>query len=115
MSHPKKLSPKGPAKENELGIHAGAAETALMLALAPETVHMDRAAAEYPRGLPEASMLSMEGKRPFAWLTHELSASGVIGDPTLATPEKGGRLLDSLAASWAKLITDLHRFRQPRG
>lgn len=104
-----------PAKENELGIHAGAAETALMLALAPETVRMERAVAEYPRGLPEASMLSMEGRRPFAWLTRELSASGVLGDPTLASAEKGERLLDSLAAGWARLIADLHRFRQPGG
>ncbi len=104
-----------PAQENELGIHAGAAETALMLALAPELVHMDRAVAEYPRGLPQASLLSLEGKRPFAWLAHEVSASGVLGDPTLATPDKGERLLESLAASWAQLIADLHRFRQPPG
>lgn len=102
-----------PAREIELGIHAGAAETALMLALAPETVRMDRAVTEYPRGLPEASTLSVEGERPFAWLTRELSASGVLGDPTLATAEKGERLLESLAAGWARLIADLHRFRQP--
>ena len=105
-----------PARENELGIHAGAAETALMLALAPETVHMDRAVDEYPRGLPgTGSLLSMEGERPFAWLTHELSTSGVLGAPTLATRARGERLLDSLADGWARLIADLHRFRQPGG
>jgi creatinine amidohydrolase len=102
-----------PAIERELGIHAGAAETSLMLALAPAQVRMAKAVREYPRGLPEGGLLSMEGDRPFAWLTRDLSASGVLGDATLASAEKGARLLDSLAASWAGLIAELHAFRPP--
>lgn len=102
-----------PAKEMELGIHAGAAETALLMALAPDTVHMDRAVAEYPHGLPAGGLLSMEGALPFAWLTGDLTRSGVLGDPTLATSEKGTRLLDSLADGWARTLADIHRFVQP--
>jgi creatinine amidohydrolase len=102
-----------PGQETELGIHAGGAETALMMALLPDTVRMQRAAAEYPAGLPEDSLLSMEGALPFAWLTGDLTRSGTIGDPTLATPEKGVRLLDSLADGWARTLADIHRFVQP--
>lgn len=100
-------------KELELGIHAGDAETSLMLAILPEQVKMDRAKAEYPMGLPQNSLLSMEGNLPFAWTTRDLSRSGTIGDPTTATREKGDRLLQSLATSWAQAIQDIYHFRQP--
>jgi len=35
----------------------------------------------------------------------------VIGDPLPATAEQGHAILDSLAASWAEGITDLHRMQ----
>jgi creatinine amidohydrolase len=104
------LSPR----ERELGIHAGDAETSLMLALLPEQVQMAAAVAEYPHGLPQDSLLSMEGKLPFAWTTRDLSRSGVLGDATSATREKGDRILQSLTAGWVQLITDLYKFQQPR-
>jgi creatinine amidohydrolase len=103
------------AKELELVIHAGDAETSLMLSLLPEQVKMERAVAEYPQGLPEDSLLSMEGKLPFAWLTRELSQSGTLGDPTPATKEKGDRILESLVSGWVRVIQDIYQFRQPQG
>ncbi|MBD1921721.1 creatininase family protein [Microcoleus sp. FACHB-831] len=101
-------------KEMELGIHAGDAETSIMLSLLPEQVKMEKAVAEYPQGLPEDSLLSMEGKLPFAWLTRDLSQSGVIGDPTVATKEKGDRLLESVSDGWVQVIKDIYKFRQPQ-
>lgn len=101
-------------KELELGIHAGDAETSLLLSILPEQVKMHRAIAEYPHGLPQDSLLSMEGNLPFAWTTRDLSRSGVLGDPTTATKEKGDRILQSLAASWAQVIRDIYRFQQPQ-
>ncbi len=102
------------AEELEYGIHAGDAETSIMLSLLPERVKMDRAVQEYPRGLPKNSLLSMEGKLPFAWLTKELTKSGVMGDATVASQEKGDRLLESVAAGWVRVIKDIYRFRQPK-
>lgn len=102
------------AEELEYGIHAGDAETSIMLSLLPEQVKMDRAVKEYPHGLPKDSLLSMEGKLPFAWLTKELTRSGVMGDATVATKEKGDRLLESVAAGWVRVIKDIYRFRQPK-
>jgi creatinine amidohydrolase len=100
-------------KELKYGIHAGDAETSLLLSLLPEQVKMSQAVKEYPHNLPENSLLSMEGKLPFAWLTHELTQSGVMGDATVATKEKGDRLLESLANGWVRAIEDVYKFRQP--
>ncbi len=104
------LSPK----ELELGIHAGDAETSLMLTLLPDQVQMDQAVTAYPQGLPENSLLSMEGMLPFAWVTQDLSKSGVIGDSKVATKEKGDRLLESLAMGWVQVIKDIYKFKQPK-
>lgn len=101
------------SKEKELGIHAGDAETSLMLSVLPDQVQMQKAIAEYPHGLPEESLLSMEGKLPFAWTTRDLSQSGVLGDPTVATKEKGDRLLDSVSDGWVQVIQDIYKFQQP--
>jgi len=101
-------------KELELGIHAGDAETSLLLSILPNQVHMEQAIAEYPHGLPQDSLLSMEGNLPFAWTTRDLSKSGVLGDPTTASVEKGDRILQSLAQGWVQAIQDIYRFQQPQ-
>ena len=101
-------------QELSAGIHAGDAETSLMLAISPEQVRLNQAIAEYPPERSPSSMLSLEGKLPFAWVTRDLSQSGVIGDPTTATPEKGDRLLQSLAEGWVKVIQEIHHFQQPQ-
>src|SRR6476646_10598679 len=101
-------------KELELGIHAGDAETSLMLTILPKQIQMEKAIAEYPPAQPPGSLLSIEGKLPFAWTTRDLSQSGVIGDPTTASAEKGDRLLESLAAGWAQVIRDVYAFQPPQ-
>ncbi|TFI55608.1 creatininase family protein [Mastigocladus laminosus UU774] len=101
-------------KELELGIHAGDAETSLMLAILPEQVKMANAVTEYPQNLPTDSVLSMEGKLPFAWATKDLSQSGVLGDPSTATKEKGDRIWESLADGWVQTIKDIYKFQQPK-
>lgn len=104
-------------RETLYGIHASALETALLLALLPDTVDMSKAVSEYPHGVPEAGAIRMEGERAatqgFAWLTHDLTVSGVLGDATLATHEMGDKLLDSLGQGWARLIRDMVLFKQP--
>jgi creatinine amidohydrolase len=101
-------------KERLLGIHAGDAETSLLLSLLPDQVRMERAVAEYPQGLPTDGLLSMEGALPFAWATRDISQSGTLGDPTTATRDKGDRILESLAEGWVQVIQDIHRFQLPQ-
>ena len=100
-------------KELELGIHAGDAETSLMLSILPDQVRMELAKTEFPQRLPTDSWLTMEGALPFAWVTRDLSASGVLGDPTVATVEKGEQLIASLVQGWVTALGDIYRFQQP--
>ena len=97
-------------KEKKLAMHAGHAETAIMLALAPDTVHMERAVTNYPPEFP-SKLLSPDGRPACAWTARDFGPSGVIGDPLPATVEQGEAILESLAVSWAQAITELHELR----
>lgn len=67
--------------------HAGHLETSLMLAIAPERVHLARAPVGNLAPLAELMpMLRAQGVRA-------VSASGVLGDPTQASAEHGRALL----------------------
>jgi creatinine amidohydrolase len=77
-------------------------------------VRTDRLVCEYPHGLPEDSVLTLERNLSIPWVTRDISKSGVIGDATAATREKGDRIWESLAQGWAKTIVDVHRFQQPQ-
>jgi mycofactocin precursor peptide peptidase len=68
-------------------LHAGHTETSVMLAIAPERVHLDRAEAGDLRALDELlPLLRRHGVRP-------VSANGVLGDPRGAHPAHGRTLL----------------------
>ena len=94
--------------EEAWGFHAGEWETSLMLACAPDLVHPERAAAAYPVRRGEPGQLR-PGRAPatFAWVTRDFSPSGVIGDPSPATAEKGTRWLSTAAESLAARILSL--------
>lgn len=80
-------------------VHACEFETSLMLAVAPELVDMDKAAREYPprdRGY-------FQGGRPMG----ELSTSGVFGDATLGTAEKGHAMLDVFTDLMAQAVREI--------
>lgn len=104
------LSPE----ELELGLHAGDAETSLLLAILPDQVRMAAAVSEYPQELPQNSLLSLEGQLPFAWTTRDLTQSGVLGNPLTATQAKGDQIWQSLAEGWQRVIEDVYQFRQPQ-
>lgn len=71
--------------------HADEVETSIMLALAPELVRMELAAPEYP------TFPASFGVEPI--MLHSFCQSGVFGDPTHATAEKGERLLAGILAA----------------
>jgi creatinine amidohydrolase len=94
------------ATEKRLAMHAAHGETALMLALAPDTVHMERAVANIPPDFPCKTLT--DGRPVAAWTARDFGPTGVIGDPTPATAEQGQAILKSLASSWINAITELH-------
>ncbi|MFC7342763.1 mycofactocin biosynthesis peptidyl-dipeptidase MftE [Saccharopolyspora griseoalba] len=77
-------SPSGPPDDS----HAGRTETAVMLALRPDAVQPDRAAAGNTAPLPELIDELRAGGVAAA------SPTGVLGDPCGATAEEGIRILD---------------------
>ena len=71
-------------------------ETSIMLALQPGSVRMELAKAEYPTFPPNY------GSEPIRLRT--FCATGVFGDPTAATAEKGERLLFGVTAECMKQV-----------
>ena len=107
--------PDGLFPEDEIrhGIHAGGIETALMLALRPDLVRLDRAADFAPRTVAmvrEFAWLRAGRPAAFAWRAEDLHPSGAIGDATLGTAEAGHRLLDHGARAFAALLAEVARF-----
>ena len=98
--------------EFKYGIHGGEIETSLMLAILDKHVRMNLAEKEYPSSTVtnEGGLLRMDSGVAYAWMTNDLSRSGVIGDPTGATPEKGEQILASLTASFKQLLEEINVF-----
>lgn len=84
-------------------VHACEFETSLMLAVAPHLVDMSKAAREYPERDPGYFM----GGRPMG----ELSKSGVFGDASLATAEKGHAMLDHFTQEMAAILREVCSLR----
>lgn len=97
-------------KEYDEGIHAGDVETSVLLSLLPEQVEMTAAVKEFPKAFPAESLLSLEGQLPMAWTMKDLSRSGVVGDATVATAEKGEAILNSVVAGWVRVLQEIYWF-----
>ena len=105
-----------PADELMHGLHAGLGETALMLQLAPDLVGSSRPVDGLALGDPAQSPppgWSLEGAAPCAWLTDDLSVSGVIGDSRDASVALGSALEKRLVQHWSGLFDGLLRSSWP--
>ena len=100
-------------KEQRLGFHAGELETSLMLAIAPELVQMDKATCHFAPFPTSETSLFYFGAASTAWLSRDWSPTGVFGDATLGTAEKGQAIIAAAAERLAALITEISRFELP--
>jgi len=92
-------------QEKRFGYHANESETALLLALAPHTVKMELAVCEYSGRVDDPGELRPEqGIATRSWVSQDLSKSGVMGDATLGTAEKGQRWFEASTLGLAKEI-----------
>ncbi|WP_348550238.1 creatininase family protein [Acidithiobacillus sp.] len=96
-------------EEKRLAMHAGHAETALLLALAPNLVNMDLAVKNVPEVFPCPSL--SKDRPALAWCARDFGESGVIGDPRHASAEQGRALLSDLTRSWATGICEFYELR----
>jgi creatinine amidohydrolase len=78
-------------------IHANRAETALMMALAPDMVRHDQ--------VPLADDPDRTAGLVFRYTAPNLSLNGVTGSPSLATPELGHRLLEMVVHTMSEAVT----------
>ncbi len=99
-----------PDKEVEEGLHAALAETSLMLHMAGDLVRND---SYLQRNISNEEIVStpkgwsLEGASPCAWLTEDLSSSGIIGDASSSNPKLGAALENALIDHWKSLFTSL--------
>ncbi|MHC1591853.1 MAG: creatininase family protein [Candidatus Helarchaeales archaeon] len=86
-------------RESKLGgiCHAGELETSLMLYLHPDLVKKEKINSSMVNLVPELDPMSAT-PGPAEWKTMKFSKTGVLGDPTVATREKGEK--------WFKLIVN---------
>ncbi|HQR37453.1 MAG TPA: creatininase family protein [Blastocatellia bacterium] len=84
--------------KQEGGTHADEIETSMMLYIAPATVDMKKAVKDYHPGEGPLTR-DPNGKGVY-------SASGIFGDATLATREKGKFVMDALVAA---LLVDIEK------
>tara|TARA_Y100001978_G_scaffold123031_1_gene109768 strand:- start:266 stop:1057 length:792 start_codon:yes stop_codon:yes gene_type:complete len=91
--------------EIENGLHASLAETSLMMAIKPELVGSERPFEVVSENIPEG--WSLEGASPTAWMTSDLSKSGVIGDSRGANKELGLELKNLLVNHWYIMLLSL--------
>jgi creatinine amidohydrolase len=102
------------AQERAYGFHAGEVETAFLLASTPELVDQSAYTANYIADIAKPEMLLPENApATFAWLTRDISSSGVMGDPRPATAENGARWIDEAATRLAAALEAMMRFPDP--
>jgi creatinine amidohydrolase len=105
--------PGDPEEDTEfgMGIHAGRDETSVVLHLRPELVDMTAAVNCVPEALAANAHVRFGGDVGFGWLANDLHPSGVIGDPTSATAQRGKALFESMVTNLGEGLAEVGRFR----
>ena len=98
-------------QEKRYGFHAGEVETAFLLAATPELVDRSAYTVNYIADSSKAELLLPENApATFAWLTSDIAASGVLGDPRPATAENGAKWIDAAATRLAAALLAMVSF-----
>lgn len=88
-------------------IHAGEIETSTTLAIRPEMVDMSKAVNETMKF--ENRFLDFDNERAISWYvrTNKLSGSGVMGDATKASAEKGVKMWQCMIRQLVKFVESI--------
>lgn len=96
--------------ERGLGIHAGWAETSMMLHVRPDLVQMDRAVAAVPHAVADCAHVGFGKTIKFGWLSTDFAESGVVGDPTGANADSGAELFDQRVNELVRALAEVAVF-----
>jgi creatinine amidohydrolase len=92
--------------------HACEAETSMMMAVRPDLVAVDRIPLAKANTTPDVSDIA--GGGVYLWRSiGSRSASGVIGNPEAATPEKGEALFDAISTALADKLGNPELWQLP--
>ncbi|EJF97880.1 hypothetical protein MEI_01066 [Bartonella vinsonii subsp. arupensis Pm136co] len=100
--------------QQHLDIHGGFIETSLMLYLAPEKVHMEKAKNFHNK---QADMIShyrylrAYGPHAFGWTMRDLNKQGAAGNASEATPQAGEAIFSHVLGGLCDLLDDISRFK----
>lgn len=98
------------AKEHRFGIHGGAVETSMMLALAPQLVRMDQAqdfASSAQERADRYPILGNGRSAKLGWAMQDYNAQGAAGNAADASSEKGRQLVEAAARQLALLLQEI--------
>lgn len=101
------------AVERAHGIHAGDAETSLMLAFRPKTVRMNEARNFVSSAIAiEQEFRQLRATQPigFGWMSSDLNEFGAVGDAANATAAKGEACAENGADAFLDLLRDVLAF-----
>ncbi|WP_019223659.1 creatininase family protein [Bartonella rattaustraliani] len=108
--------PQGLMKPSQqhLDIHGGFIETSLMLYLAPEKVHMEKAQNFHNKQadmIANYRYLRAYGPHAFGWKMRDLNTQGAAGNASQATAKAGKAIFSHVLCGLCDLLDDINRFK----
>ncbi len=91
-------------------MHGGELETSLMLHLRPDLVDEDEMSAVYAERKYDLLLEDLFGSGPLGTYSTfaDHTDTGIMGDPTVATEEKGSKIFDYIGEEMQSLLEDIH-------
>lgn len=97
-------------KEGKFGIHGGEVETSMVLDFMPEWVNTAKSPVDFVN-IADDSLIYLKGGCYAAWVASDISTTGMAGDATKATSEKG-RIINSRTARFlAAALKEMSAFK----
>ncbi|MFD2654856.1 creatininase family protein [Gracilibacillus thailandensis] len=99
-----------PEKERVFGIHGGDVETSMVLDIKGNWVNMEQSPVDFVSLPEDIQYLYLKGSCYFAWVINDISATGMAGDATRATVEKGKEINQRAGKYIAEALKEMSRF-----
>ncbi|MEB5966713.1 creatininase family protein [Comamonas testosteroni] len=99
------------AHEHRFGIHGGEVETSMLLHLAPETVHLERAqnfASSSELRAGKYHFIGNGRSAKLGWAIEDYNPAGAVGNSAAATAERGAAMVCSSAQGLVRLLGEIH-------
>ncbi|WP_019220133.1 creatininase family protein [Bartonella florencae] len=99
--------------QQHLDIHGGFIETSLMLYLAPEKVHMEKAKNFHNKQadmIANYRYLRAYGSHAFGWMMRDLNRQGAAGNASQATSQAGEAIFAHVLCGLRDLLDDIKQF-----